>query len=723
MELLRLFEPRTFRKAGRKGKVGFNGIGIPFRLPAFRTPFGVKELRFQDEELGLLGVMADRPIVHEVVQGLGCALVFARGVIELGALPSLGFQLSPELRDHGIAGVPLVRLRVAVQKQLEVVHRRAGVALVEVGLGGKPVAAERRLVLGLFRAVGGRESLGEVPHGVAGHVPVLDAEVGFGVHVVHVFHALRAAEQSNEFLQERQGLHAAVVGKVFLGPGPLQLRIGALQHLLVIATAGGQRQQAQADRHEKEGRTNGAQGGHRGENSGRRRTPQGVLHREVPTLVAQSDGVKNACNTFAPSISQRNTYVLDIFDRIRNNRGPLGQHAKETHGYFTFPKLEGDISNRMTFRGKEVLVWSINNYLGLANHPEVRAVDAEAAKEWGMGYPMGARIMSGQTALHEKLEQNLAEFMQKEDAFLLNYGYQGCQSAIEALVSRHDVIVYDSESHACMIDGVRLHQGKRFVFNHNDMESFVKQLDRARNLTEQTGGGILVVTEGVFGMAGDQGKLAEIVKYKKEYGFRLFVDDAHGFGTVGENGRGAGDEQGCHDEIDVYFGTFAKAMATIGAFVAGPQDVIDYLRYNMRSQTFAKSLPMPLVVGALKRLEMMATQPEHKENLWKVASALQKGLRDAGFDIGDTNSCVTPVFLKGGLGEATNLTFDLRENYGIFCSIVVYPVVPKDVIMLRLIPTAVHTLEDVTYTIDTFKKVQERLQAGEYVGEGITDWA
>ena len=414
---------------------------------------------------------------------------------------------------------------------------------------------------------------------------------------------------------------------------------------------------------------------------------------------------------------------MDIFDRIRNDRGPLGQHAKNTHGYFTFPKLEGDIANKMTFRGKEVLVWSINNYLGLANHPEVRQADAEAAKEWGMGYPMGARMMSGQTEKHEELEERLAEFMQKEDAFLLNYGYQGCQSAIEALVNRHDVIVYDSESHACMIDGVRLHQGKRFVFTHNDMESFEKQLQRAQALTEQTGGGILVVTEGVFGMAGDQGKLKEIVSYKKKYGFRLFVDDAHGFGTVGDRGRGAGDEQGCHEEIDVYFGTFAKAMATVGAFVAGPRDVIDFLRHNMRSQTFAKSLPMPIVIGAIKRLEMMTTQPEHKEKLWKVASALQSGLRDAGFNIGNTNSCVTPVFLQGGLGEATNLTLDLRENHGIFCSIVVYPVVPKDVIMLRLIPTAVHTLEDVRYTIETFTKMKDRLAAGDYQHEGIVNWA
>ncbi len=414
---------------------------------------------------------------------------------------------------------------------------------------------------------------------------------------------------------------------------------------------------------------------------------------------------------------------MDIFERIRNNRGPLGQHARESHGYFTFPKLEGPIANRMTFRGKEMLVWSVNNYLGLANHPEVRKVDAEAAAEWGMGYPMGARMMSGQTKHHEELERQLADFMQKEDAFLLNYGYQGCMSAIEALVDRHDVIVYDSESHACMVDGVRLHHGKRFVFQHNDMDSFVKQLNRARTITEATGGGILVVTEGVFGMAGDQGKLKEIVAYKKEYGFRLFVDDAHGFGTIGEMGRGAGDAQGVQAEIDVYFGTFAKAMATVGAFVAADEHVIDYLRYNMRSQTFAKSLPMPIVIGAIKRLEMMRTQPEFKNNLWKIANALQSGLKEAGFNIGHTNSAVTPVFLSGGLGEATNLTLDLRENYGIFCSIVVYPVVPRDVIMLRLIPTAVHTLEDVAYTIETFKKVQAKLKSGEYVSEGIASWS
>jgi glycine C-acetyltransferase len=414
---------------------------------------------------------------------------------------------------------------------------------------------------------------------------------------------------------------------------------------------------------------------------------------------------------------------LDIFDRIRNDRGPLGQHAKETHGYFTFPKLEGEISNHMTFRGKEVLVWSVNNYLGLSNHPEVRKVDADASARWGMGYPMGARMMSGQTSEHEALENELSEFMQKEDSFLLNFGYQGCQSAIEALVSRHDVIVYDSESHACMVDGVRLHQGKRFVFSHNDMESFAKQLERARKITDVSGGGILVVTEGVFGMAGDQGKLAEICKFKEEFGFRLFVDDAHGFGTVGEQGRGAGDHQGCHDQIDVYFGTFAKAMATIGAFVSGDEDVIDFLRYNMRSQTFAKALPMPIVVGARKRLQMLRDSSEHKDNLWKIATSLQSGLKSSGFNIGKTNSCVTPVFLQGGLGEATNLTVDLRENHGIFCSIVVYPVVPKDTIMLRLIPTAIHTQADVDYTIKIFSNIKDKLEAGEYKSEKIASWS
>ncbi len=413
--------------------------------------------------------------------------------------------------------------------------------------------------------------------------------------------------------------------------------------------------------------------------------------------------------------------ALDIFEKIKANRGPIGQHAKGVHGYFTFPKLEGEIGNKMMFRGKECLVWSVNNYLGLANDPEVRKADADASADWGLAYPMGSRMMTGQTSEHEALENEISDFMQKEDTILLNFGYQGMLSAIDCLVNRKDVIVYDSESHACIIDGVRLHAGKRFVFQHNDMASFEKQMERATKLVGETGGGIMVITEGVFGMAGDQGVLSDIIEYRKsgKFDFRLFVDDAHGFGTLGETGMGTGEHQGCQDGIDVYFGTFAKSMASIGAFISSTEDVVEFLRYNMRSQMFAKSLPMPLVVGARKRLELLRTQPRHKENLWKVASTLQKGLREAGFNIGRTNSAVTPVFLTGTLAEATNITFDMRENYNIFCSIVVYPVVPKDVIMLRLIPTAVHTLEDVQYTIDTFKKVQEGLKAGKYKAEDL----
>ncbi|MBK6951788.1 MAG: aminotransferase class I/II-fold pyridoxal phosphate-dependent enzyme [Crocinitomicaceae bacterium] len=413
--------------------------------------------------------------------------------------------------------------------------------------------------------------------------------------------------------------------------------------------------------------------------------------------------------------------ALDIFEKIRANRGPIGQHAKGVHGYFTFPKLEGELGRKMTFRGKECLVWSINNYLGLANHPEVRKADADSAAKWGMAYPMGARMMTGQTSEHEALEAELSDFVGKEDTILVNFGYQGMLSAIDALVDRKDVIVYDSESHACIIDGVRLHAGKRFVFQHNDMASFDKQMERATKLAEETGGGILVITEGVFGMAGDQGKLDEIVAFRKngKYKFRLFVDDAHGFGTMGKTGAGTGEEQGVQGEIDILFGTFAKSMASIGAFISSTEDVVEYLRYNMRSQMFAKSLPMPLVVGARKRLELLRTKPELKDSLWKIANALQKGLKEAGFNLGRTNTMVTPVFLSGTLAEATNLTFDLRENHGIFCSIVVYPVIPKGVIMLRIIPTAVHTLEDVQYTIDTFKKLKEGLETGKYQSENL----
>jgi glycine C-acetyltransferase len=411
--------------------------------------------------------------------------------------------------------------------------------------------------------------------------------------------------------------------------------------------------------------------------------------------------------------------MSDIFNKIRTEKGPLGRYQEQAHGYFTFPKLEGEIKPRMVFNGKEVLTWSLNNYLGLANHPEVRKADAEAAADYGMAYPMGARMMSGQTKFHEELEQKLAKFVEKEDAFLLNFGYQGMVSIIDSLVDRRDVIVYDSESHACILDGMRLHIGKRFVFPHNDIENLDKQLERATKIAERQGGGVMVISEGVFGMAGDLGHLHEIVKLKAKHNFRLVVDDAHGFGTMGETGAGTGEHYGVQDEIDVYFSTFAKSMAGIGAFVAADKDIVDFLRYNMRSQTFAKSLPMPMVKGAIKRLELLQTQPELKANLWKVVNALQSGLKERGFNIGVTESCVTPVFFEGGLVEGTNCVVDLRENYNIFCSIVVYPVVPKDTIMLRLIPTAVHTLDDVNETLDAFSEIRDKMAAGEYKKGGL----
>ncbi|MFM8711706.1 MAG: aminotransferase class I/II-fold pyridoxal phosphate-dependent enzyme [Sphingomonadales bacterium] len=416
--------------------------------------------------------------------------------------------------------------------------------------------------------------------------------------------------------------------------------------------------------------------------------------------------------------------MADLFERLLKNAGPLGQHRERAHGYFAFPKLEGEISSRMKFRGKDMIVWSLNNYLGLANHPEVRKADADAAAQYGLAYPMGARMMSGNSNHHEQLEAELAAFEMKEDAILLNFGYQGMVSVIDVLCGRHDVIVYDAESHACIIDGLRLHPGHRYVFKHNDVEDCEKQLQRATALIEkQKTGGILLITEGVFGMAGDQGKLKEIAALKEKYQFRLLVDDAHGFGTLGKTGAGAGEEQGVQDKIDIYFSTFAKSMASIGAFVAGDKPVVDYIRYNIRSQIFAKSLPMPLVLGNLKRLELLRNHPELKDKLWSNARKLQQGLKDRGFDIGKTDSVVTPVYMKGGVEEATAMVMDLRENYGVFASIVVYPVIPKGHIIYRLIPSAVHTDEDIRLTLEAFTETKVKLDAGAYKVEAIPDMA
>lgn len=414
---------------------------------------------------------------------------------------------------------------------------------------------------------------------------------------------------------------------------------------------------------------------------------------------------------------------MDLFEKLKKKAGPLGQYADDAYGYYMFPKLEGEISPEMNFRGKKMLNWSLNNYLGLANHPEVREADTKAAAEFGLAYPMGARMMSGNSVYHEQLDRELAAFEGKQDAVLLNYGYQGMVSTIDALVDRHDVIVYDAESHACIVDGVRLHMGKRFVYEHNDMASLEKQLQRASRLTQETGGAILVITEGVFGMTGAQGRLKEIVALKEKYNFRLFVDDAHGFGTMGKTGAGTGEEQDCQDGIDIYFGTFAKSMALIGGFIAADKEVVKFLRYNLRSQIYAKSVPMPIVIGALKRLDLIRKHPEYRERLWTVVKYLQSGLRAEGFDLGRTNSPVTPVIMHGTVAESTSVVHDLRENYNIFCSVVVYPVIPKGMILLRLIPTAVHTIEQAQRTIDAFKEIREKLKAGAYNAEKVINMA
>jgi glycine C-acetyltransferase len=436
----------------------------------------------------------------------------------------------------------------------------------------------------------------------------------------------------------------------------------------------------------------------------------GGIHLSFLNLRPQS-AKKSLADCHQPS--KRNT--MDVFNKIRANMGPIGMYADEAEGYYVFPKLTGELSNRMTFNGKEVVCWSINNYLGLGNHPEIRKVDEEAARDWGLAYPMGARMMSGASDLHDQLEAELAEFVKKEAAVLVNFGYQGIMSAIDALLDRKDVVVYDAESHACIVDGVRMHPGHRFAFEHNNIESLEKNLKRAEKLVEKSGGGILVISEGVFGMRGDQGKLREIVALKEHFNFRLLVDDAHGFGTLGATGAGAGEEQNVQDDIDVYFSTFAKSMASVGAFLAGDADIMKFLRYNMRSQMFAKSLPMPLVVGNLKRLELLRTRPELKAKLWENVNALQSGLKEAGFDIGVTNSCVTPVYMPADEPyTAMALVKDLRENYGIFTSIVIYPVIPKGMMILRLIPTTVHTMEDIERTIEAFKSIKENFDAGVY---------
>jgi len=406
---------------------------------------------------------------------------------------------------------------------------------------------------------------------------------------------------------------------------------------------------------------------------------------------------------------------MDLFERRIKNMGPLATEADIAFGYYTFPKLTGDIGPRMKFQGDEKIVWSINSYLGLANHPEVRKADTEIAAKYGFSYPMGSRIMSGHTDKHEQLERELATAVNKKAAYVLNFGYQGIMSVIDCMLDRHDVLVYDAEGHACIVDGARLHAGKRFAYRFNDLESFEKNLERAAKITAKTGGGILVVTEGVFGMRGVQGKLKEMIALKEKHPYTLLVDDAHGFGAMGPTGGGTDEEQGCQDGVDIYFSTFAKSMAGIGAFVATNEpQIIEFLRYNARSQAFAKSLPMVYVEGTLKRLQMMRDMPELREKLWENVRKLQNGLMERGLNIGTCNTPVTPVYLKASPVQAANLIGDLRENYKIFCSLVMYPVIPKGMLLLRLIPTSAHTDAEIYPTLDALEAVAGKLENGDY---------
>ena len=410
----------------------------------------------------------------------------------------------------------------------------------------------------------------------------------------------------------------------------------------------------------------------------------------------------------------------DIFDRIRQSSGgPIGQYREKAEGYFAFPKLEGELGPHMKFNGQDVLCWSLNNYLGLANHPEIRRVDAEAAAKWGLAYPMGSRMMTGQTHLHEELERRLAAFEKKEAAFEFNFGYQGIVSTIDSLVNRHDVIVYDAEDHACLLDGIRLHIGSKYKFRHNNIQDCERVLARACAEAEQKGGGVLLITEGVFGMTGALGILDQIAALKKKYKFRIMIDDAHGFGVMGPHGRGTSEHFGVMDEIDLYIGAYAKSMASIGGFVAGPKKIINYLRFNMRSQIYAKSLPMALVEGGLKRLEIIRSKEgdQLRQKLFTITKALQDGFRNLGFEIGPAEACVTPVQIKGGVGQASRMAVDLRENYGIFCSVVIYPVIPKGMVIFRIISTAAHSMEDVQRTLNAFTEVRAKLDAGYYDGD------
>lgn len=397
---------------------------------------------------------------------------------------------------------------------------------------------------------------------------------------------------------------------------------------------------------------------------------------------------------------------MDLFDKLQDRPGPLGEFTSDGYGYYTFPKLEGPLGPVMKFNGKDVVVWSINDYLGVGGKKEVLEYDAKVTKKYGLSAPMGARLMTGNSTKHEELEKELADFAHKPSALLLNYGYQGIMSVIHALVDRNDFLIYDELSHACIVDGKQLAMADKSVFKHNDIKSFEKQLKRAHRRSKSDSS-VLVVTEGAFGMTGDLGILKEMIALKEKYPFRLLVDDAHGLGTMGEDGSGTGTHLGCQEGIDIYFGTFAKAFALIGAFVATDERVVEFLKANVRSQIFAKSVPMPIVESARKRLELIRKHPEWREQLWKNTRKLRQGLKDIGYHVMPAECPVTPVLTQGSTDLCQLIMRKLREEHGVFVSGVTYPVVPKGTVLIRLIPTAAHTDEHIQKTLEGFEAIKD----------------
>ncbi|MCH9633796.1 MAG: 8-amino-7-oxononanoate synthase/2-amino-3-ketobutyrate coenzyme A ligase [Chlamydiae bacterium] len=400
----------------------------------------------------------------------------------------------------------------------------------------------------------------------------------------------------------------------------------------------------------------------------------------------------------------------DLFHKCYQKEGLFSNVREGKDNYYAQPILEGPLGPHMTFNGQKMIVWSINDYLGLAGHPEPTARAKEVLEAFGTAYPMGARLMSGFTQNHQTFEAKLAKFAQKESALLFNYGYLGVLGVITSIMGPRDTVIIDHDSHACIVDGAKLATTRRNqfrVFRHNDMDHLEKIL---KSINQDRKGGILIVTDGIYGMTGEVAPLKEICALKEKYNARLLVDDAHGIGIMGATGRGTGEHLGVQDKIDLYFSTFAKCFAGIGGFVAGDKEIIEHITWNARPVIFAKNLPLIYSDSLSATLDVIEREPERREKLWEIATYMQRRFKEEGFDIGNTTSPITPVFLSiSGLEAIKDAIHILREEFHIFASGVMYPVVPRGVFLLRLVPSCRHTFDDVNKTIEAFIQIKERI--------------